>query len=245
MKSHAKCLGLIANLSDSLLGAYTTTINSEVQKELSGNHSADIRVCCVDWAKLDALLNDEDGDAVTALLSEYGRGLVLAGADGLVICGSKLNPFAAGVRAALKVPVIDMAFAVATKLRDEGHSYVGIVSPSTSREKQWWRENLSDITVIHPSDGECEWLNDRLTDAVAGHRVELNRNIDADRILVGLRNRNAGAVVWSSPVFDRWMKADEFMLDAYDAAVIHAWAAALWALYSGSDLRSAPHCVLA
>ncbi|MDO8545448.1 MAG: aspartate/glutamate racemase family protein [Opitutaceae bacterium] len=238
-----KCLGLIGNLNDSLVGVYTQTINAEVQKELGGNHSADVRFCCIDAAKVDELLAGEDWDSIAALLVDCGRSLILAGADGLVICGSKLNPVAFEVREILKVPLIDMAYAVETVLRNHGHRRVGIVSPSTSREEKWWCDDLSRISMLHPSGLECEWLNARGADAVAGHNIEKHWIIDTRQILVGLRCRKADAVVLSSPIFNRLIIADECPLDFYDASEIHAWAAALWALNPGP--QSASNCVFA
>lgn len=228
-----KCLGLIGHLNDSLLGQYGQTINGETRKSRGGRHSAELRAACLDAAELDRLLEEGNWDGLTECLVEHGRELHLAGADALVLCGSALQPVATEVRRALAMPLIDMGHAVGAKLREHEHARVGILGTRTPREQKWWRENLPGVTVLWPSVAEIQWLNDRMASVHAGHQIDIELKIETRRIIAGLRQREATAVLLAAPVLGRWVFANEVLIDHYDAAVIHAWTAARWAQEPG------------
>ncbi len=236
------CLGLIGNVSDALLGQYADTINAEVRKDRGGRHSAALRVACVNSAKLAPLLDSANPAALDDCLIAHGRELRRAGAEALVLCGGMLHPGVPTLRRMLALPVIDMGPAVAARLREHQHDRVAILGTRTPREQQWWKDSLCDFGLLWPASTEAAWLDERMAEAHAGHPPDVEWKLGTRRIVAGLRDRGATAAVLAAPAIGRWLSPDDILIDLYDAAVIHAWAAARWALES--DKLSAPPCLL-
>lgn len=68
-------------------------------------------------------------------------------------------------------------------------------------------------------------------------------DVGVRQIIARRRKLGARAVVLAAPILGQWVKPDDVLIDCYDAAVVHAWAAALWGLDPG--LRPAAPCVFA
>jgi len=234
--------GLIGSFDGNLPVIYWRIINQEVRLRLGGKNTSPMLATCANAEELDALLRGEDWERLNARLTDMARGLQAAGADGLVICGSPLNPVAREIGRAVGLPVVSMGQAVAKTLRLFRYRRVVVLGPKTGREESMWREELRGFDLIDPPVGERRWLSEAAEAAPAENPED--RRIETNRIMSSLRKKGVQAVVLAEPALARWVNLEESLLPVFDAAEIHAWAAAGWVLAGEGCMVSAPPCVV-
>ena len=237
-----KCLGLIGSLTAPNLESYYRTIRNEAQKSLGADQLPEFLLHCVKTREIRAHLARADWPGVTGELIESGRKLIDAGAEGLVICGSALNPVAAEVWRVLSVPVIDLGYSVAVKLRALQHGSVSVLGCRSPEEEAMWEDKLEDVTVVPLSRADRAWLLGCMDASGGGHSIPLQWKIDANRVISGLRRSGARALVLAEPSLSQWILPGESLLYPIDAVEVHAWIAALWALESRS--LPTPPCLI-
>lgn len=188
-------------------------------------------------------LETDSWDLVVETLVNESLGAKSLGAEGLLICGSELNPAAPELRRAIGLPVIDQMFALAETLRSFRFRRVGLLGTHGARDDGMWRTGLEEIDLLFPALSDRTWLRNSLARISSGNPIPPAWTVRCHQIMSDLARRRAEAVVVANHNLSRWMTAEESMLlPQIDAATTHAWAGAQWAL--NCDLRSAPPCVL-
>ena len=237
-----KLPGLIGSLEGDVPVTYWRIINREVRLRLGGKHTVPMMTTCANAEELAALLRGEDWDRLTDLLTGMARVLPTAGAEGLVVCGSPLNPVAREIGRAVGLPIVSMGQAIAETLRLFRYRRVVVLGTKTAREESMWREELRGILLIETTLEERRWFAEA-TESDPAENPD-SRRIETNRIMSSLRKRSVQAVVLAEPALARWVNLEESLLPVFDAAEIHAWAAAGWALSVEDCMLSAPPCVV-
>lgn len=237
-----KCIGLIGSLSAPNLDVYWQTIRSEAQKNLGADQMPRFLVHNVKTWHLKTSFDLADWPGLTEELVNNGRTLTEAGADCLVICGSALNPTAPEIHRILHVPVIDLGYSLALKLRSLRHEKVAILGIKTPREEAMWHASLGGVEVVQPGPNEHGWLAGCINAAITDQPIPVEWKIETNRIVSGLRRAGAQALILADTTLGKWIKPGESLLYPIDAAEVHAWIATLWALEA--DFLPAPGCVI-
>lgn len=236
-----KRLGLIGSASAADLEIYWRTIRCEAEKMLGPGDLPEMVVYSAATRALRQALRENDWGSLVSGLVTAGTMLAGLGADGVVICGSALNPAAAEVQSRLQIPVVDLCGSVTAKLRSLKHRRIAVLGARTSREVAMWEKNADGVTVIMPEVSDAEWLLGRADASVGGHAPTVEWKIETNRIVTSLRRSGAQALVLADPALSRWIKPGDSVLYPIDASEIHAWMAAIWTLQSES--RPAPPCI--
>jgi aspartate racemase len=236
-----KCLGLLGCQHTGVAAVYWQTMDNQVRLTLGAHHTARVLINGFNAAELDDGLHRENWRAVADNLIAASQGLAVAGADGLVICGSSLNPLAEDVGRAVALPVVNLGLAMAERLRHFRVRRVGILGVRTVPEEKMWREKLSGIEIVDPLPKDRVWLNECVDRAMTMETAPDSWRIETNRIVSSLRKSGAQAVILAANSIGRWLTHDESSLPLFDAAEIHAWVAAEWALAQRFD--PAPPCV--
>jgi len=178
-------------------------------------------------------------------LLDEGGAAKLAGAKGLVIAGSALSFYTPILRDSLKMPVVDMPYALDEKLRSFDFQCAGFLGIRSRREREMFVSGLKGCKVLSPEPEDAQWLSGCADELLAGKPVPPTWPIRSHRILSELSKRGAQCVVVADHTLMHWLKADDSpLLPLFDVATIHAWAAAMWALQSDLLLPCQP-CVFA
>ena len=104
-----KTIGLIGGMSWESTITYYSLINTAVQKQLGGVHSARILMHSFDFEDIAALQRAGAWDECNATLARAGQGLVQAGADILLICTNTMHLCVSALEQAVAVPVLHIA----------------------------------------------------------------------------------------------------------------------------------------
>ena len=128
-------LGLIAGMSPASTPLYYDVINARVGEVLGGGASAPLWIHSVDWGLVQALQAADDWPAMDALLANAARGLVAAGAQGLVLCTNTMHRCAPAITAAAPgVPFLHIVDVLADALAAAGRTRAGLLGTRFTME---------------------------------------------------------------------------------------------------------------
>jgi len=166
-------IGLIGGMSWESSAAYYEGLNKGVQQRLGGLHSAKLVLTSVDFAEvMDALEQDRPEDA-GATLAKAAQGLEAAGADFILICSTTFHIVYDEVAAAVSVPVVHLADAVADKCKASGITAVGFLGTAFTAENDFFAQRLSDhgIDVNLPDPLHVETIDSIIYDELVFRTV--------------------------------------------------------------------------
>ncbi|MBM3116651.1 aspartate/glutamate racemase family protein [Jeongeupia naejangsanensis] len=227
-----KTIGLIGGMSWESTVVYYQEINRRVARRLGGMHSARIVVDSIDFAELVPLQERGDWEAAGALLAASARRLAAAGADVVLIGANTMHKVAADVEAATSLPLLHIADATAARLRAAGHTCIGLLGTRYTMEQAFYTGRLAEhgIEVLIPDTGGRERVHRVIYDELCkGVFSESGRTIYREE-MAALATRGASAIVLGCTEIGLLVSAGDSRAPLFDTALIHAQAAADWAL---------------
>lgn len=227
-----KTIGLIGGLSWYSTAQYYRVINEVVQESLGGHASASIALQSLDFSMVRAQQQAGDWAGAGRLLADAGRRCQDAGAEVVLICSNLMHRVADDVEAALDVPLLHIADAIADRARDRGHSRLGVLGARWVMEEDFYVGRLAraGLTVTVPA------AEDRATvDRVIFDELTQGRIVDASRaayagIIGRLAEAGAEAVVLGCTEIELLVRPGDSPLPLLDSMRAHAEAAAALAL---------------
>ncbi|MFG3343927.1 aspartate/glutamate racemase family protein [Streptomyces sp. NPDC048018] len=138
-----KIIGLIGGMSWESTAVYYRLLNEEVRDRLGGLRSARCIVYSVDFAEIERLQAAGRWDEAGEVLAAAARALRAAGAELLLICTNTMHKVADQVAAAVDVPLLHLADATATAVREAGLGRVGLLGTAFTMEQDFYRDRLA------------------------------------------------------------------------------------------------------
>lgn len=182
-----KKIGLIGGMSWESTAEYYRVFNEGVRERLGGLHSARLVVASVDFADVARMQAAGEWDTAGRLLADEARGLEAAGAEVVLIGANTMHLVADDVVAAIDVPLLHIADAIAAAVTESGRRRVALLGTAFTMEQPFLRERLeaAGLEVLVPDsagravthaiiyDELCQGIvrdesRDVLTDVVAG-----------------------------------------------------------------------------
>ncbi|WP_460689709.1 aspartate/glutamate racemase family protein [Nesterenkonia suensis] len=196
-------IGLLGGMSWHSTEQYYRGINTAVADARGGHSSASLLIDSVDFAAIRALQIEEDWDAAGEALADSARRLVAGGADAVAIATNLMHKVAPAVEAAVEVPLLHIADAIAQQARQQlqGHQRrpltLGVLGTAPTMQDTFYRSRLEahGIDVIIPDPETCSLLHRRIfSELTLGDFAERTR-AEFITAMRDLRDRGAEAVV--------------------------------------------------
>jgi len=225
-------IGLVGGMSWHSTIEYYRVINELVAERRGGHASARVALESLDFAEVRRCQVDGDWDGAARLLAEAARGCERSGADLVLICTNLMHRVADEVQAAVDIPLLHIADAVADRARDLGWSRLGVLGTSWVMEEDFYVGRLArhglEVVVPGPEDrAEADRvIFDELTRGVV--REESRAAYDA--MLPRLRDAGAEGVVLGCTEIELLVPPDEAPLPVIPSTRTHAEAAVTAAL---------------
>ena len=127
---------------------YYQQINQTVRQRMGGLHSARILLNSVDFAPIEKFQHVGDWDATAEILSRAAQSLEAGGADFFLICTNTMHKVAEAVAESVAIPLLHIADATATVLKQEGVSRVGLIGTAFTMEEEFYKGRLADLHGI-------------------------------------------------------------------------------------------------
>ncbi|MEJ2546683.1 MAG: aspartate/glutamate racemase family protein [Gemmatimonadota bacterium] len=224
-----RTIGLLGGMSWESTVPYYREINRLISARLGGFHSARIVMWSVDFHDLEALASAGDWEGAGRVLADRARRLEAAGADFLVLCTNTMHRVAPTIEAAIDIPLLHIADAVAAAVLEDGARTVGLLGTRFTMDEPFYRERLSfryGLEVLVPAENERMEVDEIIfSELVRGVTSERSRRV-LRGIIADLVGRGAEGVILGCTEIGLLIGSEDAPVPVYDSAVIHAQRAA-------------------
>lgn len=227
-----KTIGLIGGMSWESTVPYYRLINQTIRERLGGYHSAKILLDSVDFAEIEAMQAADDWQRAGDMLALAGRVLEAGGADLLILCTNTMHKVAPAIEAAIDIPFIHIADPTAAALSAAGVTRAGLLGTRFTMEQSFYRDRLASrgIDAAIPDAASREIVHRVIYDELV-HGVVSPSSREAYRAIIdGLVRAGAQAVILGCTEIGLLVDAEDSPVPLFDTTVLHARAAAEWAL---------------
>lgn len=222
-----KTIGLIGGMSYESTIPYYKIINDEVNKALGGLHSAKVVLYSVDFDEIESRQRSNDWDECGQILKNAAISLEKAGADIILICTNTMHKVFHEVQAGVKVPVLHIAMATASKLIENDIKRVALLGTIYTMTQDFYKSVLieSGLEVVIPDDIQMQEINRIIFEELCkGKIVESSREYFI-KVIESLKEKGAQAVILGCTEIGLLVTEDKSALKVFDTTVIHAKAA--------------------
>ncbi|GAB3197575.1 aspartate/glutamate racemase family protein [Geodermatophilus arenarius] len=219
-----RTIGLLGGMSWESTALYYRVVNKLVRDRLGGLASASLLVRSLDFRAVRACQVEDRWDDAAALLAAEARALEDAGAGLVLLCTNYMHKVAPAVEAALTVPFLHIADAVAAAAPGP---VVGLLGAAGTVREPFYRDRLAarGLTVLTPPGDDVA----RVDAAIFG---ELCRGVLSDgtraelrAVVARLAGRGAQAVALSCTELELLLGPDDSAVPLLPSARLHATAA--------------------
>ena len=224
METATRTLGLIGGMSWHSTATYYRLLNEAVAAERGGHASARIVLQSLDFSEIRACQVAGDWARAAALLAEAGRRCVDGGADVVAICTNLMHKVAPEVEAAIDVPLLHIADAVAAEAERNGWSRLGILGTRWVMEEPFYADRLArhGKQAVVPDAADRELVDRVVFDELTQGKVtETSRAAYLD-VVRRLAEQGAEAVVLACTEIGLLIGPDDSPLPIIDSAEVHA-----------------------
>jgi aspartate racemase len=232
-----RTIGLIGGMSWYSTLEYYRVINTEVQRRRGGHTSAPIALQSLDFADVRRCQQDEDWAAAGRLLGEAARRCEAGGADVVLICTNLMHKVADDVAAAVSVPLLHIADAVAAEAGRHGWTRLGLLGTRWVMEETFYADRLAThgISVVVPDAAGREMVDRVVFDELTQGRIVPASRAAYAEVVADLAAQGAEAVVLACTEIGLLLSAADSPLPLLDSMQAHALAAVDLALAEPSQ----------
>lgn len=227
-----KTIGLIGGMSWESTIPYYRLINQAIRERLGGYHSAKILLDSVDFAEIEAMQAANDWERAGDMLAIAGRVLEAGGADLLVLCTNTMHKVAPAIESAIGIPFMHIADPTASALSAAGVTRAGLLGTRYTMEQAFYRDRLASrgIDAVIPDPADRETVHRVIFDELVQGVVSPSSREAYRAIIGGLVKAGAQAVILGCTEIGLLVNAEDSPVPLFDTTVLHARAAAEWAL---------------
>lgn len=227
-----KTIGLIGGMSWESTVPYYRLINEAVRERLGGYHSARIVLHSVDFSDIEAMQEATEWEKAGEYLARIARSLESAGADVLVLCTNTMHKVAPAIEAAVGIPFIHIADPTAAALSAAGVTRVGLLGTRFTMEEAFYRDRLTShgIDSVVPDGRDRDVVHRVIYDELVKGVVSSASRERYREIIERLVRSGARAVILGCTEIGMLVGAEDSPVPLFDTTVLHARAAAEWAM---------------
>jgi aspartate racemase len=228
-----KTLGLIGGMSWESTALYYQLLNRLARERLGGQHSAKLVLWSIDFAPMAALQSAGLWDEATTIMIDAARRLEGAGAEAIVICANTMHRMADEVQAAVGVPLIHVADAVAGAVSAAGVSRPLLLATRYTMEQSFYRDRLrrGGVEALIPAEPDRGRLHAIIFDELVQGRFKLASKEAVIAIVAsGQLGERIDSVILGCTELGLLIKPEDLDVPAFETTELHAKAAMDFAL---------------
>ncbi len=227
-----RTLGLLGGMSWESTIPYYRHINECVRERLGGLHSARLLLYSVDFAEIETLQHRGQWDQAGALLAEAAQALERGGAEALVICTNTMHCVLPQIEPNIRMPVLHIADATATRVLAAGFNRVGLLGTRFTMEQDFYRGRLEQLglSVLVPDTAQRDLVHRVIYDELCQGQCLPESRAAFLAVIQDLATAGAQAVILGCTEIGLLVTAADSTVPLFDTAAIHAEHAADWSL---------------
>lgn len=207
---------------------YYRIINEEVAARLGGLHSAKILLSSIEFAEMEELQHSGRWNEAGDLLAREAVGLRKAGADFVVICTNTMHKVADQIEKTSGLPVLHIADATATAIKNAGMSRIGLLGTRYTMEQDFYRTRLIEkhgLDVLIPGADDREIVNRVIYEELCLGIVRDESRQEYLRIMDELAREGAQGIILGCTEIELLVSPQDFHLPLFPTTYLHAVAA--------------------
>lgn len=219
-----RTIGLIGGMSWHSTMTYYRLLNESVANELGGHASARIVLQSLDFAEVRACQVTGDWQTAVRLLADAAVACQNGGADVVAICTNLMHKVAPAVEAALTVPLLHIADAVAAEATRQGCTRLGILGTKWTMQERFYADRLArhGIEVVVPGVDDCDLIDRVIFDELTQGVIRDESRAAYQRVIDRLAGGGAQAVVLACTEIGLLLAPGQSALPMIDSAEAHA-----------------------
>lgn len=227
-----KTIGLIGGITWYSTMDYYRLLNEMVNKRLAGLHSAKVILNSVDFSAIKTLTEQEDWDGLAAVMSNCAKSIEKAGGDCIMIGANTMHKIADQVQAAVQIPVIHIADAVAAAILEKQVKKVALLGTRYTMQLDFYKDKLSKegIAVNIPGEQEIEFINNCIYNEFGKGIFLPERKAQFMNIINRLIGEGSQGIILGCTEIPILVKQEDCAVPVFDTTLIHAQAAVDFAL---------------
>lgn len=228
-----KTIGLIGGMSWESSLEYYRIINETVKRKLGGFHSAKSLMYSVDFQEVEELQRRGDWEEATRMMIDAAQRVERGGADFVVICTNTMHKMAGDVEENIQIPLLHIADVTAAKIKEMGHSTVGLLGTRFTMEQDFYKGRLKNdhgIDVIIPDELERTAIHTILYDELCLGAIKTVSKEKFKSIIANLEQRGAEGIILGCTEIPLIVKQEDCEIFLYDTTRLHAEAAVNYAI---------------
>jgi len=231
-----KRIGLLGGMSWESSSEYYRLVNEAVRDRLGGLHSADCVLRSVDFAAVEVLQREGRWAEAGRLLAGEAAGLVVAGAELVVLCTNTMHKVAEEIAGAVEVPFVHIADTTAGAVRTAGLTRVGLLATAYTMEQDFYVGRLRDkhgLAVIVPEPDDRALVHRVIYDELCVGVVRDDSRAAYRRVMADLAERGAQGILLGCTEIDLLVGPADAPVPVFDTTRLHAERAVELALAVG------------
>src|SRR6187200_1829706 len=219
-----KSIGLIGGLTYVSTIEYYRYINELANEKIGGNETIEVIVYSVNFGEIKVLTEAGDWNKISDIICKVAQTIELGGASCLLIGANTMHKIADEVQAAIKIPVIHIAEAVAKVILKNGLKKVGLLGTRYTMQLGFYTERLAryGIETIIPEQEDVEYINYTIYNEFSKNIFTAEAKEKYLNIISKLKEKGAEGVVGGCTEIPILIKPGDCTILIFDTATIHS-----------------------
>jgi aspartate racemase len=227
-KEKMKTIGLLGGTGWESTAEYYKIINKKICEFFGYQHSAKIVMFSVDFFEISSRIENLDFEGMEKFLTGIAEEIEDDGADCLLICANTLHMFAERISRKISIPLIHIADATASNIKERKIQKVGLLGTKPTMEMPFYKNRLKDkhgIDVIVPSDSEREYIQKTFLDEFFHGKYTAEARKQFLVIMDKLAAQGAEGIILGCTEIPLLINQNDTAIPLFDTLEIHATAA--------------------
>ena len=227
-----KTIGIIGGMSWESTATYYLELNRYINRKLGGYYSAKCILYNVQYQEIKEIHRTGDWKRAGDILGEAALTLQNAGADFIILATNTMHIVAPQIQEKIHIPFLHIAEVTADKLLADDVKSVALLGTRFTMEKDFYKKILIDrgINVMIPSKKDIDNIHKIINQELIVGKIENPSRKYFSNVITGLKEQGAEGVILGCTEIGLLVKQEDSALPVYDTALIHADAAAEYAI---------------
>ncbi|MBN8853997.1 MAG: aspartate racemase [Sphingobacteriales bacterium 50-39] len=227
-----KTVGLIGGTTWLSTMDYYRIMNQEVNRQLGGLHSAKLLLYSIDFEEFKTIADAGDWQTLTDWFAGISQQLQDAGAEAIVLCAVTLHLIAPELQKLVQLPIIHVGDATARELRAQNIHRAVLLGTKFTMESPFFKDKLlgHGVEVMLPDAGERQCIHQTIFDELDRGLLLKETKVRYLAIIQNLVDKGAEGVILGCTEIPLLIKPEDCTVPVFDTTLIHAKAAARFAL---------------
>ena len=219
-----KPIGLIGGLTYVSTLEYYRYLNEIANEKLGDAEAALIILYSVNFGEIKTLTEADDWDKISIIMCDAAKKIENAGAACLLLGANTMHRLADEVQAAINIPIIHVAEAVAKDIRGHGLKKVGLLGTRFTMQLGFYTDRLagSGIETIIPEQEDVDFINHTIYNEFSKNIFSAKTKAAYLDIISKLKQRGAEGIIMGCTEIPSLINQSDCDIPLFDTVKIHS-----------------------